>query len=56
MQTERTIDSNERKIYVDNSKYLGLDQANVIFYPITRKDLMFMKDIIENEVPASAII
>jgi len=51
-QKVRTIDSNERKIYINNTRYLGLDQANVIFFPITRIDILFWKNIQESDASA----
>ena len=36
---------NQRKVYIDNQKILGVEKANCIFYPVSRMDLILWKDI-----------
>lgn len=44
----------QRKIYRDDTRYLGVDEPNILFFPITRMDIIFWKNI--KELGASAQI
>ena len=36
---------NQRKVYEDNSKILGIEKAYCLFYPLNRMDLLLWNDI-----------
>jgi hypothetical protein len=36
---------NQRKVYIDNQKFLGVEKPGVIFYPVSRMDLILWNDI-----------
>ena len=38
----------QNKIYVDSSRYLSIDFYNIIHFPITRMDILFMKNLKED--------
>ena len=48
MVKEKTRFNKQRKIYEDSSRYLSIDFQNIIHFPITRMDLMFMKNLVED--------
>ena len=35
----------QRKLYEDNSKFLGVEKAYCLFYPLSRMDLLLWHDI-----------
>ena len=36
---------NQRKVYEDNSRILGVEKAHCLFYPLTRMDLLMWENI-----------
>ena len=38
---------NQRKVYEDNSRFLGVEKAHTLFYPLSRMDLLLWADINE---------
>jgi hypothetical protein len=38
---------NQRKLYEDSSKFLGVEKAQCLFYPLSRMDLLLWANINE---------
>ena len=36
---------NQRKVYKDNSKFLGVERACCLYYPLSRMDIMLWQNI-----------
>lgn len=36
---------NQRKVYIDNQKFLGVEKASSLFYPLSKMDLILWRDI-----------
>ena len=36
---------NQRKIYYDNAKFLGIEQANCLYFPLCHMDLLIWQNI-----------
>ena len=37
--------NNQRKIYADNTRYIGMEMPNILSFAVTRMDLVFWKNI-----------
>ena len=47
-KSKRTDFNKQRKIYSDESRYLSVDDQNMLIYPVTRMDLLFWDGLIGN--------
>ena len=47
-KAKRSQYNKQRKIYSDESRYLSVDDQNILVYPVTRIELLFWAGLIAN--------